>query len=135
VARRFVAGGPFWTALRVRRTGQRRRLLPGKRGARRYLRQSVLVEAAHGTSFLALLAVTLAEWRAGRVASGTLWLIGNVVINGYPVLVQRYNRRGSRGYSLARATGELPAAQRIVGSCQGRAALQPRAEPSPAACS
>lgn len=91
-ARRFVAGGPFWIARRAQRTGRRQRLLPGKRSAGRYLRQSVAVEAAHAVSFLGLLAVTLAEWRAGRLVGGAAWLLGNLVINGYPVLVQRYNR-------------------------------------------
>lgn len=66
VARRFVAGGPFWVARQARRTGRRRLLLPGKRSARRYLRQSVVMEAAHAVSFVLLLAVVVAEWRAGH---------------------------------------------------------------------
>ena len=115
VARRFVAGGPFWTARHARRAAQRRRLLPGTRSARRYLRQSVVVEAPHGASSAALLAVTLAEWRAGRIGSGTLWLLGNVVVDRYPVLVQRYDRAWiTRVLARAGTHPDAPAARRGV---------------------
>ena len=85
--RPFVAGGRFWQRLGLARAGRWRRS-----NAARNVAESKLVEVAHASSLLILLAVSAwlawtADW-IGVLGIGVL----NVVCNGYPILVARYNR-------------------------------------------
>lgn len=72
----------------------RRRYRPfrGPGWPRRWLRFTVVVEIGHSLVFVYMLATA-----AGRLAAGDWWGAGvalavNVLVNAYPVLIQRYNR-------------------------------------------
>ena len=85
--RPYVAGGRFWQRLWI---AKRKRW--DEAALRRYLRESIVLELAHLASllFLGTIAVVLAadgDW-LGVIVLGAL----NIVANGYPILVVRYNR-------------------------------------------
>lgn len=86
--RPFVAGGRFWQKLRIgpRAPGWRRSTVA------RYVRESVVAEVAHTTSFVLLAFISILFIVHGDWVPAAVVLAGNVVINVAPVAVLRYNR-------------------------------------------
>ena len=85
--RPYVAGGRFWQRLGIAKPKRW-----DEAALRRYLRESIVLELAHLASllFLGTIVVVMAadgDW-LGVIVLGAL----NVVVNGYPILVVRYNR-------------------------------------------
>ena len=90
--KRYVPTSGDWIA---RRRGQRR-IPPGGHSARRelrnYERRTRLIEWRHLGGFVAMgLGIELTDTLLGSTAVAWLWL-ANIVLNLYPIMLQRYNR-------------------------------------------
>lgn len=88
----FYFGGRYVNALVSALLGRRYRPFSGPGWPGRWLRFTVVVEIGHTLIGVYMLATT-----AGQVAVGDWWGAGrttalNILVNGYPVLIQRYNR-------------------------------------------
>lgn len=85
-------GGRYMNRLVGLLRGRPYRPFRGPGWPRRWLRFTVVVEIGHALVFVYMLATS-----AGRFAVGDWWGAGqalavNVLVNAYPVLIQRYNR-------------------------------------------
>lgn len=85
-------GGRYVNALVSALLGRRYRPFRSAGWPRRWLRFTVVVEIGHS-----LIGVYMLATIAGQVAVGDWWGAGqtmalNLLVNGYPVLIQRYNR-------------------------------------------
>ena len=85
--RPYVAGGRFWQRLGI---AMQKRWTEA--ALRRYLRESIVLELAHLASLLFLTTIVVVLAADGDWLGVIVFTVLNVVVNGYPILVIRYNR-------------------------------------------
>lgn len=88
----FLFGGRYMNEMVSAVTGQRYRPFHGRGWQQRCLRFTIIVEIGHSVIGLYVLASAAGHFALGDWLSGVRSLGLNMLVNVYPVMVQRYNR-------------------------------------------
>ncbi|HEX6371069.1 MAG TPA: hypothetical protein VF006_19280 [Longimicrobium sp.] len=111
--RRLVPDGDWSNALR-RRRDPHYRVVPHRRAAQAFVARNDAGERSHGVLLLVGLVSSVYAWQIGWRGWAAFIGIGNVLVNLYPMLLQRYTRA-----RLFRLTARRSAGRRSEGFAAG----------------